>query len=207
MIALVTVLQKGAGVGYNPDRIDDPWEDQDSRDDFIHGILDGPGGTCASMPVLVVAVGRRLGYPLKLVPGHGHLFARWEEPGGERFNVECSGEGFNNHPDEYYRTWPRSCPEGLFPRTKFLKSMTPREEVAAAWMKRGHVWRAHGNFLGASRCYATACSIDHDNPPLQFRLSHMMLRTRRTRSRTPRKRRSSRPWRQRNILWICMRVS
>ena len=37
----------------------------DSKNMFIHGLLDGSHyGTCASMPVLVVAVGRRLGYPL-----------------------------------------------------------------------------------------------------------------------------------------------
>ena len=61
---------------------------------FIHGIIDGPGGTCASMPVLYVAVGRRLGYPLKLVEARGHLLLRWDDPLGQRlgtpdvFNVE-----------------------------------------------------------------------------------------------------------------------
>jgi hypothetical protein len=46
---------------------------------FLHGLL-GPErvGTCSSLPVLYVAVGRQLGYPLKLVTAKGHLFVRWE---------------------------------------------------------------------------------------------------------------------------------
>ena len=39
------------------------------EDVFIHGMIveGGKGGTCASMPVLYVAVGRRIGLPLYLV--------------------------------------------------------------------------------------------------------------------------------------------
>jgi hypothetical protein len=50
----------------------------DSRDLFIHGFLERKTGTCASIPVLLVALGRRCGYPLRLVSGKGHLFCRWE---------------------------------------------------------------------------------------------------------------------------------
>ena len=73
---LLQTLQEDLGVRYNPARIrDTKFQDpkcfdpdfRDSCDLFIHGIIDGPGGTCASMPVMYVAVGRRLGYPLKLV--------------------------------------------------------------------------------------------------------------------------------------------
>jgi hypothetical protein len=50
---------------------------------FLHGLTQGRGGTCLSMPVAYVAVGRRLGYPLKLVTAKGHLFARWESLDGK----------------------------------------------------------------------------------------------------------------------------
>jgi hypothetical protein len=36
----------------------------DSRDDLIHGLLTRRLGTCASFPVLFVAIGRRLGWPI-----------------------------------------------------------------------------------------------------------------------------------------------
>jgi hypothetical protein len=74
----------------------------DSRDDFLHGIIAGRGGTCASLPVLYAAVGRRLGYPLKLVRTTQHLFLRWDDPGGERFNVEISNAGgIDTPPDDH----------------------------------------------------------------------------------------------------------
>lgn len=72
---MITVLQQDFGIRYNPERIYDP-DFRDSRDLFIHGMLFSNGGTCASMPVLYVAIGRRLDYPLKLVHAKAHVFAR-----------------------------------------------------------------------------------------------------------------------------------
>jgi hypothetical protein len=48
--------------------------------------------------VLWAAVGRRLGYPIKLVTGrwrsgNNHLFARWEERGGVCLNIEITSRG------------------------------------------------------------------------------------------------------------------
>jgi hypothetical protein len=74
-VALVTVLQRDKGVRYNPFKksSDAPF---DTADLFIHGIIQGNGGTCATMPVVYVAVGRRLGYPLKLVSTQGSISDR-----------------------------------------------------------------------------------------------------------------------------------
>jgi hypothetical protein len=121
MLALVTVLQQDCGVRYNPERIQSP-DFSDSRDLFLHGLTQGRGGTCVSMPVAYVAVGRRLGYPLKLVTAKAHLFARWESPDGrERLNLEATSQGLNCFPDEYYHRWP--------------VPMTPQE---IAWWAEAH---------------------------------------------------------------------
>jgi hypothetical protein len=81
---LLQTLQEDLGVRYHPDRLYSP-DASDSRDQFIHGAMDkARGGTCASMPVLYIAVGRRLGYPLELVMARGHLFCRWDDGKGER---------------------------------------------------------------------------------------------------------------------------
>lgn len=70
---------------------------------FLSDLLgDERQGTCSSVPVLYLAVGRRLGYPLRLVTTKGHLFVRWEGE-GERFNLEVTGEGLNRFPDDYHR--------------------------------------------------------------------------------------------------------
>ena len=164
VVAMMNVLWRGLGVHYNQERIDDPEAFTDSRDDFIHGIIEGRGGTCASLPVLLAAVGRRLGYPLKLVTTARHLFARWDDPFGERFNIEINKTGLNTYPDEHYLSWPVDIRRTKWEtETKFLRSLTPREEVAHVWAKRGHNLRANGRLREAVDCFATACSVATDD--------------------------------------------
>ncbi len=96
MMAMVTLLQRDLGVTYNPACMTGPFNALNSRDHFLHGALSEHGGTCCSLPTLYLAVGRRLGYPLKLVHTKRHSFVRWDDPhGGEQFNVECACVGFH----------------------------------------------------------------------------------------------------------------
>ena len=88
---LAQVLQEDLGVKFNPTAIGN-FSFADPSVAFIHGMVPAPGpgsstadtpgsppgGTCASMPVMYVAVGRRLGYPLKLVTTKAHIFVRWD---------------------------------------------------------------------------------------------------------------------------------
>ena len=76
MMALVTVLQRDLGVRDDPACQEGPYCALDPRTLFIHGLLDGHGGTCVTMPVLYVAIGRRLGYPLFLVQAREHFLER-----------------------------------------------------------------------------------------------------------------------------------
>ncbi len=70
-LLLIGVLQQDLNVHYNPAHItppDSPEPDNlffaDSKDLFLHGLASLRAmGTCVSIPVLYVAVGRRLGYP------------------------------------------------------------------------------------------------------------------------------------------------
>ena len=64
MIMLITVLMQDLGVRYHPERIHNVNFTR-AEDLFLHGLLEGQGGTCVSLPVLYVAVGRRLGYRLR----------------------------------------------------------------------------------------------------------------------------------------------
>ena len=95
------VLYEDYGVRYNPKWITSPEatpaDDHffaDSRDILLHGLV-GPQhlGTCSSMPILYLALGRRLDYPLKLVKAKGHLFMRWDSP-SEKFDLDATGKGF-----------------------------------------------------------------------------------------------------------------
>jgi hypothetical protein len=165
-LCLITHLQRDCGIRYNPAKIPDDVP-LDTADVFLHGALLGDGGTCASLPVLYVAVGRRLGYPLKLVVarrGHfGHLFARWEGPTGERFNVEATNKGLSCHPDDYYRTGMYALEPEVERRIGLLKSMSPREELASFLAERAHRWEEFGNHRRAVEAFLWSMSLAPQN--------------------------------------------
>jgi hypothetical protein len=114
------------------------------KDLFIHGLTEGEHqGTCASLPVLYVAVGRRLGYPLKLVECKGHLFVRWEDA-RERFNIEGTNRGVNCYPDEEYVEWPWPISQDELATGMYMKSLSPRRELAAFLELRALCLKQHG---------------------------------------------------------------
>lgn len=153
MTAMLQALTREFGVHYSPERIADPHVWTDPEDSFIHGVL-GPRrtGTCSSLPVLLTAIGRRLGYPLKLVLAPGHVFCRWDTP-GERFNVEYNERGLNSHPDEYYREWPVPWTPELHElerkRPEFLVSLAPQQELALCAALRSHSLEVAGRMQEA----------------------------------------------------------
>ncbi len=165
ILMMITVLQQDDSVRYNPARIsspDSPEPDSsffcDSRDLFLHGII-GPRalGTCVSMPVFYVAVGRRLGYPLKLTTAKGHLFARWESPDGkDRFNIEGTNQGLNTPEDDFYRTWPYQITDEESKAGAYLRSLAPAEELAIFLQTRGNYLRVTGSFAEAKAAYLQA---------------------------------------------------
>jgi hypothetical protein len=173
---LVQVLCEDLGVKYDLTAKDN-FDFNDSRVAFIHGMIpmpgqkfdDTPGGTCASMPVLYVAVGRRLGYPLKLVTTHGHVFVRWdgmEDPHPawrERFNMEGT-HGFSSFPDDYYKTWPVKITDAIVKANGYLISLTPMEEFAEFLASRGHCGRDNGQDAFAARCFENAYRYDTSRP-------------------------------------------
>ena len=142
VLMMGTVLQQDFKVRYNPDpekrsrpvmpSSDDLSCYNDTRDVFLYGLLsDAPQGTCASMPVLYAAVGRRLGYPLKFVNAKDHWFLRWEGA-HERFNIECTSDrGLNCYPDAEYMEWPYPISKQELATGMYLKSLTPKKELAS----------------------------------------------------------------------------
>lgn len=135
--ALVTALVRDFELSYNMKRGSSPeyWEPSetfyaDSKDIFIHGLIQRNHrmGTCSSLPVLFVAVGRRLGYPLKLATAREHLFARWDD-GKEKFNFEGSQVGWKIRSDDHYKHWPKEITDEEIKAGKYLKSLNQQEEL------------------------------------------------------------------------------
>ena len=119
MMMMGTILAEDFRIHYDPDfllsqagekPITNGWE-TNSQLVFIHGLLmSNHVGTCASMPVLYVAIGRRLGYPVSLGSTKMHLYVIYDEPHGEHFNVEATmTDGFLTPTDEDYKTGKFSC--------------------------------------------------------------------------------------------------
>ena len=175
-LCLVTVLQRQCGVHYNP-----KWKEitpdcpipesfgADARDVFIHAIIDGIGGTCGSLPVLYVAIGRRLGYPLKIVKAPRHLFVRWDDPEGklwhhpDRFNIEATGPGVHFLPDEHYRTWPHRIPDEDVRSGIFLRSLSRAEELAEFMATRAYCLRSNQCYVNAVAALADAVRLAPNN--------------------------------------------
>jgi len=152
MVCMISVLRAKYDVRYNPKWQHITPESEipadfccSSKDQHIHAILDGTGGTCGSLPVFFVAIGRQLGFPLKLVKAHHHLFIRWDDPDdswlhsdrafgaiqGEVFNIEATGAGIHCMTDEdYAHRWPKPIPQEHLDAGIFLQSMTPEVELA-----------------------------------------------------------------------------
>jgi len=161
---LAQTLQEECGVHYNMQRIT-KIDFRNTKDLMIHGMIDDPnGGTCASMPVLYTAVGRRLGYPLKLVLTKSHIFVRWDDD-KERFNVETtSNGGTDSHPDDYYKQWPEKITDAEAKANGWLLSLSPKEELAEFLANRGHCGLDNGHPDFAARCYENAYGYDPTRP-------------------------------------------
>jgi hypothetical protein len=163
MLMMAVVLYEDFGVRYNPALVLPP--DQlrtgdhffaNAENVFLHGLLGLRRlGTCSSMPVLYVALGRRLGYPMKLVTAKAHLFVRWEGA-GERFNLEATGRGMNRYDDAHFKQWPFPVTDEEIKAEGYLKSLTPAEELAVFLSIRGQCLMEAGRIAEASASYADA---------------------------------------------------
>jgi hypothetical protein len=185
-LMLVTVLQQDMGVSYNIELIQSGKMNdamslaffKDASDVFLNGAIAKRTGSCASMPVLVCAVGRQLGYPLKLVRAKGHLFCRWE---GERqkLNLEVSGRGLNVYPDEYYRKWPHPITDADMATGAYLASMTPKQEFACFLELRGACLLANGRTSEAAEALKLSVQLWPESEECRLLLSRCVSESKR----------------------------
>jgi regulator of sirC expression with transglutaminase-like and TPR domain len=153
MAMMCSVLGKDFKVRYDPSLIST--DRQNTSNDkffanpnsiFLTGCLgESRIGTCASLPVLYVALGRRMGYPMHLVAAKGHLFARWDDGKGTRVNVEAANAGgYTSHPDSYYRTWPHALSHNEEERGGYLENLTAQQCLAIFLTSRTACLEAKG---------------------------------------------------------------
>ncbi len=163
MAMIVSVTKKVFGVEANQERIaeQDIGDEssaqskpdyKDCRDLFIHGMVAYPGndppngGTCCSIPALLVVLARMLDYPVFLSTARQHTFSRWDTP-EERFNVERHNSGVTfMHDDEHYLSWPKPMDDAYIRAHDALKSLDPHEELAMFLSFRAYCLEANMRF-------------------------------------------------------------
>lgn len=166
MLVLVTVLQRDFGVSYNMAFMKGEYDGRNSRNILLHGILGGFGGTCVTMPMLYLIVGRRLGYPLFLAEAKEHYFLRWEGD-GERFNIEATTKGFSPRDDDYYLKFPKKLTDVELKKGNYLRNFTVREEIAACWTNRAGCFFEHLMLDHAVEAYRQAEQLAPNLPNIQ----------------------------------------
>ena len=128
-------------------------------DVFITGLLCHRRGTCSSYPVLIAALGRRLGYPIYLKMSHGHLFCCWDD-GVERFNLDTNGEGVDKPTDEFYFSDPihglkgRSAVE--LANERIMVKLDNKDALGVFLETAGYSLEAQGALPGAQGHYLAA---------------------------------------------------
>lgn len=164
VLLMVCVLQEDCGIHYD-------WE-QIGRTDYgnpndwlIQGLFNKDrSGTCSTMPVLYVAIGRRLGFPMYLVTTKGHMFARWESADGkQRFNIEGTNHGMNCYSDEFYKSWPYKIDDEEIKDSSRLKSLSGAEEFALFLQIRGNILESQNRMPEALAAYGFAQALQPKN--------------------------------------------
>jgi len=160
LVLMAVLLKRGIGVRYQPSAIGNV-RFLDSRDDLLHGLLTRKLGTCTSLPVLCVAIGRRLGYPMHLAIAKGHVLCQWLNGDGTHLNFEVSGnEGdCDRFADEHYHTWPQRMTADDVASGRYLRPLTAAEELALFLETRGHCLADNGRFEEARTAYDEAYRI------------------------------------------------
>jgi tetratricopeptide (TPR) repeat protein len=179
-VNLGLTLKQDLGCGYNLSLIQSGAMDdvkstrffKDSRDLFLHGFTSNRRGSCASLPVLMVAIGRRCGYPLYLVACKGHLFCRWDD-GKERFNIETACPGVDSKPDTYYKTWPHPSTNKELESEHYLKNLSPKEELGVFSSIRASCLQENGRYEEAIQAYEVALQAFPESPSLNAYLIHL----------------------------------
>ena len=184
MMMLGTVLAQDLGIRYTPGLVVPQLSGQtptmgsseDSRNFFIHGLLgEKHQGTCASMPLLYVAIGRRLGYPVNLASTAYHLYVRYEEPNGGHFNVEATmTEGFLTPPDEDYRTGKFPCTEEEIRNYGWLRPMSNGQALSQFLANRGACLALMRRYAQARESYLASARYLPDTPPMRGHIAYYL---------------------------------
>jgi regulator of sirC expression with transglutaminase-like and TPR domain len=132
---------------------------------YLHKVLQRKMGYCVSLAVVYLALGRRLGLPLKGVRIPSHFIVRYDD-GETARNIETTDFGIS-HPDEYYIRKYRIAPESL-QRGVYLRPITLRQVFADLFNNRGTLRGVRGDWEAAMRALNRGIRVDPASPYLYY---------------------------------------
>jgi hypothetical protein len=136
---------------------------------FLHGLMDTRLGTCANMPMLHVALGWRLGWPVSLACVGSHSVFRYDD-GDAIYNIEAtnSGEGrLGSPPDEYYIHQYQLPPKALHCGSD-LRTLRPRQLLGTFFGLRARHLECIGSYAEAESDFLLARYLFPTNRALHF---------------------------------------
>lgn len=143
---------------------------------FVNGIIDRKLGTCANMPVLHVAVGWRLGWPVSLACVNSHYVCRFDD-GTVAYNIEATDTGrggFAAGTDQEYRDR-----FGIPLRAKKVGSdltpLTPRQLLGVFIGLRARHFDDIDNLEAAERDYLLARYLFPENRKLYLQATKLYV--------------------------------
>ena len=150
---------------------------KDPNDAFISGLLQRHRGTGSSYPVLIVALGRRLGYPISIKTTVGHMFCEWND-GTEWFNIDTNGEGVDTPPDDWYITGKIGEYGARWASEKsdyFMRPLDNWECLGLFIETLGYCYEANGRMKDALQAYKLALRYLPHSRNLQRLASRRMI--------------------------------
>ncbi|MHC4778504.1 MAG: tetratricopeptide repeat protein [Planctomycetota bacterium] len=132
---------------------------------YLHKVLQRKMGYCVSLAVLYLALGKRLGIPVKGVRVPSHFIVRYDDGKTVR-NIETTDFGID-HPDSYYIRKYRIAGESLR-RGVYLAPITLHQVFADLFNNRGTLRGVRGEWGAALRALNRGIEIDPSSPFLYY---------------------------------------
>ena len=158
---LATYLTRERGIRYHEKYSQDQKAGKNSKYEepgavLVHGLIDTLRGTCATMPVLHVAIGRRLGWPVSLASAGPHYVCRYDD-GKVHYNIEATytGPGFVSDSDQDYIK-NDGLPQKAVTTGSDFRSLTAREMLGVFVGMRARYYWDTKKYAAADRDYALA---------------------------------------------------
>ena len=137
MGALRKTIHQKIGLRYT-DHVDEQGLPINSKELFLHGLLETRNGYCMTLSLIYLIVGERLGLPLFGVALPNHFFVRYDSR-GYKVNIETT-QGGSLLPDKFYRERFGVVRGDPF----FMKSLGKKQTLGAYFSNVGTVYYKKG---------------------------------------------------------------